>query len=200
MFKKVFSGFTKETAENLLLDAGAFFANYDIDTDTFDTAVGSGKLLGATQGGGEFNAEPEFRSIEVDGVKGRAKGLQVIDAWEVSIKTNVLEVSKEAIQRALTTSTVDTTTNEKYDIIKAKNHIELDDYIENITWVGTKSGSKEPVIIQIYNALNTNGLSLATEDKAEAVIETEFFGHYDAEDLQEPPFAIFYPKKATEED
>lgn len=192
--KNVYSGYTDKTAENLLLDAGAFFANYDIETDTFDDAVTAGKLLGATRGGGQFSAVPEIRSIEIDGVKGKAKGLQVIDSWAVKITANVLEVTLDGLAQALTSSAVDTATNQDYDIIKAKNEIELDDYIENITYVGKKSGTVDPVIIQVYNALNTTGLTLQTQDKGEAVIAMEFEGHYAAEELDSPPFAIFYPK------
>lgn len=193
--KKTYSGYTAETSENLLLDAGAFFVNYEMETDTFDTAVTAGKLLGATRGGGQFSAVPEIRSIEVDGVKGKAKGLQVIDSWEVKMGANVLEVTKDGLAKALASSTTDTTTNTTYDIIKANNHIDLADYIDNVTFVGKKSGTAEPVIIQIYNALNTNGLTLQTQDKGEAVIAFEFDGHYAADDLDSPPFAIFYPKE-----
>nr|WP_309099069.1 hypothetical protein [Fredinandcohnia onubensis] len=192
--KKTYSGYTDKTSENLLLDAGAFFVNYDMEADTFDTAVTAGKLLGATRGGGQFSAVPEIRSIEVDGVKGKAKGLQVIDSWEVKMTANVLEVTKDGLSKALTASELDTDTNQTYDIIKAKNLIELTDYIDNITFVGKKSGTAEPVIIQIYNALNTTGLTLQTQDKGEAVIAMEFAGHYDDAELDNPPFAIFYPK------
>jgi hypothetical protein len=73
--------------------------------------------------------------------------------------------------------------------------IELDDYIDNITWIGTLSGSKKPVIIQVYNALNTDGLKLTVKDKGEATIPATFYGHYSPDDLDSPPFGIFYPKK-----
>lgn len=191
---KSYSGFTSKTAENLLLGAGAFFVDYDVETDTFDTAVLAGKLLGATRGGGEFTAIPEIRKIEIDGVAGSAKGLSVIDSWEVKLTANVLEITQEALAKALTSSTVDSLTNEDYDIIKAKNHIDLTDYLENITYVGTSSGSTEPVIIQVYNAINTSGLTLTTADKDEAVIAMEFEGHYSSDDLDSPPFAIYFPK------
>lgn len=191
---KNYSGFTSGTAEKLLLDAGAFFVDFDVDADTFATAVSAGKLLGATRGGGEFAAVPEIRSIEIDGVKGKAKGLQVIDSWEVRLTANVLEVSSDSIAKALTSSATDSISNTDYEIITANNTIDITDYIDNITWVGTLSGNDEPAIIQVYNALNTNGLTLATQDNAEAVISMEFHGHYDADELEEPPFAVFYPK------
>lgn len=191
---KKYSGFTTETAKSLLLNAGAYFKNYDVSTDDFDSAVAAGKLIGATKGGGEFSAVPEIRQIEVDGVAGRAKGLETIDSWDIYLKANVLEVKETTIQSGLAASSVDTSTNTDYDIITASNNLEVSDYIDNITWVGTLSGSNKPVIIQIFNALNTEGLKFSTTDKAEATISLTFYAHYTQDDLDTPPFKIYYPK------
>lgn len=191
---KKYSGFTTETAKSLLLNAGAYFKNFDVSTDDFDSAVAAGKLIGATKGGGEFSAVPEIRQIEVDGVAGRAKGLETIDSWDIYLKANVLEVKEATIQSGLAASSVDSTTNTEYDIIMASNNLEVSDYIDNITWVGTLSGSNKPVIIQIFNALNTEGLKFSTTDKAEATISLTFYAHYTQDDLDTPPFKIYYPK------
>lgn len=191
---KKYSGFTTETAKSLLLNAGAYFKNFDVGTDVFDSAVTAGKLIGATKGGGEFSAVPEIRQIEVDGVAGRAKGLETIDSWDIYLKANVLEVKEATIQSGLAASSVDTSTNTNYDIITASNNLEVSDYIDNITWVGTLSGSDKPVIIQIFNALNTEGLKFSTTDKAEATISLTFYAHYTQDDLDTPPFKIYYPK------
>ena len=191
---KKYSGFTTETAKSLLLNAGAYFKNYDVGTDDFDSAVTAGKLIGATKGGGEFSAVPEIRQIEVDGVAGRAKGLETIDSWDIYLKANVLEVKEATIQSGLAASSVDTSTNTDYDIITASNNLEVSNYIDNITWVGTLSGSDKPVIIQIFNALNTEGLKFSTTDKAEATISLTFYAHYTQDDLDTPPFKIYYPK------
>ena len=191
---KKYSGFTTETAKSLLLNAGAYFKNFDVSTDNFDSAVTAGKLIGATKGGGEFSAVPEIRQIEVDGVAGRAKGLETIDSWDIYLKANVLEIKEATIQSGLAASSVDTSTNTDYDIITASNNLEVSDYIDNITWVGTLSGSNKPVIIQIFNALNTEGLKFSTTDKAEATISLTFYAHYTQDDLDTPPFKIYYPK------
>lgn len=191
---KKYSGFTTETAKSLLLNAGAYFKNFDVSTDNFDSAVTAGKLIGATKGGGEFSAVPEIRQIEVDGVAGRAKGLETIDSWDIYLKANVLEVKEATIQSGLAASSVDASTNTNYDIITASNNLEVSDYIDNITWVGTLSGSDKPVIIQIFNALNTEGLKFSTTDKAEATISLTFYAHYTQDDLDTPPFKIYYPK------
>lgn len=191
---KTYSGFTEKTAENLLLDAGAFFKNYDIETDTYEKAVSEKKLIGATRDGGEFSAAPEIRQISVDGVKGRGKGLETLDSWDVYIKATVLEVNETTIKTALTSAKVDNSSNEAYDIIEARNELELTDYIDNITWVGTLSGSDKPVIIQVFNAVNTDGLKLTMKDKNESTIGMTFYGHYDTNKLETPPFRILYPK------
>lgn len=193
MVRKKYSGFNSQTAQNLLTGAGAFFVNYDMAADTFDTAVEANKLLGATRGGGQFTAVPTIRPIEVDGVDGLAKGLQVIDAWEVKMTASVIEVTTKTIKTALAASKVDTT-GPDYDKITGKATIELADYVDNITWVGKLSGKDKPAIIQIYNVLNKNGLIVKTEKNGEVVVAFEFDAHYDAAELDEPPFAVFYPK------
>lgn len=193
----VYSGYTAETPKSLLLDAGAFFKNFYVDTDTYASAVAAGKLLGATSGGGSFSAIPTIRPIEIDGVMGAAKGLQVIDSWAISLTANIKEVKKATLQTALTASSVDTSTSADYDIISAKNEIALTDYIDNITWIGKLSGTNDPVIIQIYNALNTTGLTVNVAPKAEATLQLTFNAHYIDTDLDTPPFKIYYPKAIT---
>lgn len=194
---KKYSGFTSATAESLVLNAGAFFKNFTVGTDTFDSAVTAGKLIGATKGGGEFSAVPEVRQIEVDGVAGRAKGLEVIDSWETYLKATVLEIKEDTLMLGLGAATKTENAQTGYDAISADASIELTDYIENITWVGTLSGSNKPVIIQVYNALNTDGLKLSVQDKSEASIEMTFYGHYAQGSLDTAPFKIFYPTTET---
>ena len=189
---KVFSGFNSGTAEKLLLDAGAFFKNFVVGTDTFDTAVTANKLIGATSGGGTFSAVPTIRQIPIDGVKGAAKGLQVIDEWLVTLMANVKEVSPESIQLALGAATiVDGPTG--YKKISANNYIELTDYVDNVVWVGKLSGSNTPVIIEVLNAISLGGITLNMADKSEGLIPTTFTGHYDDSELDSPPFNIYYP-------
>lgn len=186
-----YSGFNAQTADRLLLDAGAFYKNFDMDTL-------AGALLGATRGGGEFSAVPDIRAIEVDGVKGSAKGLNALDTWTVTLTANLLELSAESLALALTTGAVDTGSHADYDIVTAANAIALGHYIDNIAWVGRLSGSNKPVVILIYNALNTAGLTLTTADKDEAVVPVTFSANYDATDLDTPPFRIYYPKLSTD--
>ncbi len=196
---KVVSGLTTDTTQRLVLDAGAFFKNFYVESpdggttppDTFESAVAAGKLLGATKGGGSFSAVPTLRTIEVDGARGAIKGMNIPESWEVKMGAKLLEVTVDTLSAALasTEQSVSGTATK----ITGKVCISDEDYIDNITWAGNLSGSEDLVYIQIYNALNTKGLELTFEDKGEAVIETEFIAHYSMDALETPPFAIYYP-------
>ena len=181
------TGFNADTAKNLLLDAGAIYKN-------FDKTLMTGTLVGATSGGNTFTAKPTIRNIQIDGVKSEAvKGLTVLDTWEVSLATNLLEFTKETIKLALG-STTSATEGVDYDSIKAKNYLEETDYLENIAYVGKLSGSAKPVIILIYNAMNTSGISINMKDADEGKIPVTFTGHLDSIALDTPPFEILFPK------
>lgn len=192
---KAKSGFNKETKEHLLTGAGAYFKNYILGQDTYESAKAAGKLIGATQGGGEFKAIPEIRQIQIDGVAGRARGLEVIDSWDVSMAMNLLETTEESLAMSLGVASIDTESDGTYNIVQGNNEITDEHYIDNITYIGTITGSNEPVIIQIFNALSTDGLTLKTEDKKEAVLAVTVYGHYTEDDLDTPPYKIYYPKK-----
>ncbi|MDD7306607.1 MAG: hypothetical protein PUG67_08460 [Peptoniphilaceae bacterium] len=193
---KVINGLNSNTTKHLVFDAGAFFKNYDIKSDTFDSAIEANKLIGATKGGGSFKAIPTFREIELDGMRGALKGTKILESWEVTIGANVAEVTPSNLALSLGVSSAIESLEanpQNYKKVTGKMCISDKDYLDNITWVGTISGSDEPVIIQVYNALNTKGLELSFEDKGELVIEMEFVGHFDMKN-KEVPFAIYYPK------
>lgn len=188
-----FTGYNTDTKNSLLLNAGAYFKNYDMDKDTYESAMKSGKCLGATQGGGKFDAVPSTRNIEIDG----ADPEPVIDGWTVTMNANLIEVKPDSLKLALGTGVI-SNKDEGYYEIRAKRMIDNSDYIGNITWVGTLSGSNEPVIIQIFNTISTSGLSFSTGPKSQAVIPVTFTAKSDPvnrpDDMDFAPFRIFYPK------
>lgn len=192
---KKLTGYTEKTMQNRVTGAGAYFKDFDVSTDTFSSAVEKGKLLGATKGGGSFTAKPSIRTIEVDGVQGKAKGMEEIDSWEITLTANILEVTSETLALALGTSEIKDVTGKNYKQILGKSTIEMNDYIDNITFLGTVSGFNEPIIIQVYNVLSTDGLSITAKDKDDMVLALKFEAHYTDAMTDEPPFAIFVPVK-----
>ena len=198
--RKRLTGYTEQTMNNRQTGAGAYFKNFDIEKDTFTSAVEAGKLLGATQGGGSFTAKPVITATEVDGVPSDAVGMENIDGWEVEMTANILEVTAEAIKNALGAAAITETTvgDQTYKKVTGKANLDAEDYIENITFLGSMSGYDEPVIIQVFNAIAVDGINITPQDKKSSVITTKFKAHVSFENLDEPPFAIYVPVKGTE--
>ena len=179
------TGFNEKTKNHLFLDAGALYKNFGLTDQA---------LIGATSGGNEFDAKAKIRQINVDGVKAaNAKGLEVIDSVTTTLKCKFLEITEEILKAALIAD-IDTSSDTNYDTITGKTIIEDSDYIKNIAWVGTISGSKKPVIIVIYNALCLDGLQLKAEDSKDNTLEVTFTGHADPTKPQDLPYTIYYPK------
>ena len=190
------TGFTETTAQTLLLGAGVFYKNYVVESDTHAKAVEDGRCLGATRGGGEFKATPTIRPIEVDGLNTNTKDNKVIDEWVVTLMANVLELTKENIILALVAAGIDEEkSNAKYNAIVGRGYIEPTDYVDNVTFVGRLSGSNDPVVVQVFNALNTNGLTLQGQNNNEATMQLIFTANYGLDDLDTPPFVIYHPKQ-----
>lgn len=193
------TGATGTTPKHILLDAGCFFKNYDLTKTYAQNVAITGALLGATDGGGTFSAVPVVRNVAIDGVPTNTKGLHRIDEWTVTMTARMKEITAENIALAIGAADVSTvgaggpagvTGSTR---ILANDEIANSDYINNITWVGRLSGSSAPVIIVLYNALSLNGFSINPTDKAEAVGEYTFTGCYELAEIDDAPFAIYYP-------
>jgi hypothetical protein len=177
-------GYNVNTPQHLLIDAGALYKNYGLDSEA---------LIGATSGGNEYDVAVKTRDVKADGVKGNAKGLKQIIDVEVTLKTNMLEITEDIIKTALFAD-VDTTSNPDYDIITGRTYIADSDYLDNVALVGKLSGSHKPVIIIVKNALCTDGLKFKTEDDKDNVLPITFTGHIDPNTPEILPYEIRYPK------
>ena len=197
LFKKKMTGYTESTMINRQTGAGAYFKNYNVENDTFSSAVAAGKLLGATQGGGTFTAKPTITPVEVDGIPSDAMGMEEVEGWEVSLQATFLEIKPELIKKVLGAATQVNAVGGKYKKLQGKMNIDSEDYENNITFLGDMAGYDDPVIIQVYNALSTDGLALNPQDKKSSTISTTFKGHVSPTDYAVPPFAIFLPVKGA---
>jgi hypothetical protein len=186
-------GYSADTPKRLLLDAGAIYKNVTYDELTGDF---EGTLLGATSGGNEFSLAQTTRQIELDGTKGRAKGLTMIESEEATLTVNLKELTAANIALAIAGSNVDNT-DENYDVITSKGKIELTDYIDSVAFVGRQSGTNKPVVIVLENVLSMEGLNMTTEDNNEAIVPIVFGAHSDEEDILSgrAPVTIYWPKE-----
>lgn len=177
-------GFSTSTVNNLLIDAGAVYTNYGTAGEA---------LLGATSGGNEFDIKVITRDVKVDGLKGTVKGLTKIISTDVTLKVNMLEVTTNILKMALMAN-VDTVINAGFDTITGKTEIALADYIDNIAIVGRLSGSLQPVIIIIKNALSSDGIKFSSKDASDNILPLTFTASIDPANPTVSPYEIRYPQ------
>lgn len=193
---KILNGFTKDTAKNLQLDAGIIVIGL-ASPENFAGELTGATLLGATSGGGSFVVETEVRNLfeDLDGARGNYKEGNVIDSYNITLTTTVAEMTAKNIKLAL--GAADTMakqgTGTDVDITKARMTIKAEDYIDNVCWLGSLNGSDKPMIIELKNVMNTNGLNFTFEDKGKGKIELELKAHFDLTKPEEVPFAIYTP-------
>lgn len=191
----ILSAFTKNTAKNMQLDAGLLVRGLT-DILNFNGTIADEKKLGATSGGASFSATPEMRNIfeGIDGAKGNYKDGNVIDNWEITLTATVKEMTAKNLQLAMATADIKSD-NDKFDVLSPRMEVKSTDYIDNICWLGTMNGSTEPMIIELKNVMNTNGISFTAEDKGSGSVELELKAHFDLSKPNEVPFNIYFPKQ-----
>lgn len=191
----ILSAFTKDTAKNMQLDAGLLVRGLT-DILNFNGTIADEKKLGATSGGASFSATPEMRNIfeGIDGAKGNYKDGNVIDNWEITLTATVKEMTAKNLQLAMATADIKSD-DDKFDVLTPRMEVKSTDYIDNICWLGTMNGSTEPMIIELKNVMNTNGISFTAEDKGSGSVELELKAHFDLSKPNEVPFNIYFPKQ-----
>lgn len=191
---KNYTGYSKDS-QAIPLGAGAFFRDFEYGVDTYETAKASGKCLGATKGGGNFSAIPAYNYIEFDGVGKQPE----LSEWKVTLTANVAEQTQHVIMTALGAAHIETSVDGKYDIIRAKQMLDIEDFISNLTWIGKRKDTDLPIIIQIFNAISTSGLKIDFKPSDQSVIEMTFEASVSADgeapdDEKYAPFKYFSPK------
>ena len=176
------TGATLDTYKKLQLDAGVFLVDFSYSNITDSTALATAiatamstasNYLGATRGGGTFEAVPDVREIEVDGVHSPFVGSTKINSWDIKLTTTLIEVTPDHVAKALGAASV--ATSGKKTTITINNQYTDSNYIENLCWVGDTSEGL--VLIEIDNALNTNGFTLTFTDQGEGTFPVEFKAH-----------------------
>lgn len=177
-------GFTSTTPQNLIIDSGALYKNWG-ETDE--------ALISATSGGNTFTVKANTRQVKVDGIKGSAKGLEFVTDTQITLGTNLLEVTSDILKTVLN-GEVDIATDPDYDIITGKTTIVDTDYLKNVALVGKISGKTKPVIIILENAMNTDGLKWVTKDDTDNVLQCTFTAYIDPTTPNVLPYKIQFPK------
>ena len=191
------SGYTADTPKRYLLNAGALVRNLTWDSSVLKWSYDE---FGATSGGSKLTLKNNLRQVEVDGVFTTPVGGDMIESSEGTFEINVIEHTRDNIKMSLFANSKDSSGTDfpdGYDVITLKQTIDATDYIQNLAYIGTISGSDKPIIIIMANAICTSGLEIEVKDKSEAVVTLTFDARTPAGDVSTTslPVTILFPKE-----
>lgn len=184
-----------ETAfQEIQLNAGVLVKTFTPETGTIDTA----SILGATSGGINFTATPEFMDFgeDIDNCPKNMKELKKLDTWEIKMSGTYVTVNPNLVKSLVGAADVE---EEK---ITPRNDLTDEDF-EDIWFVGDysdKNGETNGgfVAIHMMNALSTAGFAIQTSDKAKGQFAFEYTAHYSMAEQEKVPFEV-YVKAGTPE-
>lgn len=182
-------------AQTIQLNAGILVQEFAPATGTITG------ILGATSGGTNFTAEPEFTDFgeDIDNCPKNTKELMLLDTWTATMSGTFVTVSAALAKTLTGAADIDTTDTTK---IVPRADILQDDF-DDIWWVGDysdKTGTTNGgfVAVHLLNSLSTGGFQIQSEDKSKGQFAFEFTGHYSIADPTQVPFEL-YVKAGTAE-
>lgn len=194
------TGYTQSTPQHFLTNAGAVYKNL---TWNSVSQKWEGELLGATSGGNKLTVEKNYRTVEIDGVFTATVGQKVLESQGAKLEINMKEITAENLRMSLNgqlASGDGATAPTSYKVVSAKGKLDKTDYITNLGLVGTLSGTEQPIVIILDNALCVSGLEFETKDNEEAVVTMIFEAHADEDQIDDLtlPCRIYFPEIDSE--
>ena len=180
------------TFSALQMNAGIVLADFDVTDGSFEET----DLLGATSGGVNVTATPEFSDFgeDVDNCPKNMLELKHLDSWEVKMSGTFVSVTKATAAKLL--AAADTDGNKitpRADVVKTD--------FSDIWWVGdytdVNTGANAGFLaVHVMNALSTGGFQIQSTDKGKGQFAFEFTGHVSIDAQDVVPIEI-YVKEGT---
>lgn len=183
------------TFKELQLNAGILCEDFDPSTGEVTG------LIGATTGGINFTATPEFSDFgeDIDNCPKNTLQLKKQTSIEAKISGTFVTVTADLAKKLAGAADAD---EDDATHIIPRNDLEDADF-EDIWWVGDYSDKNGDTnggycAIHLLNALNTSGFQIQSSDKAKGQFAFEFTGHYSIDAPETVPYEI-YIKAGTAE-
>lgn len=181
------------TFEQLTLGAGVLL-------DEFTPATGAmGNILGATTGGVNFTATPEFTDFgeDIDNCPKNTKELKKLDNWTVtmsgtlvtmtpSMAKNLTALADVSNTTKITPRTTVDTANDFFDLWLVADYSDV-----NVDGTSPSTAKAGYVAIHMMDALSTGGFQLQTADKEKGQFAFEFTAHFSIDATDTVPFEIY---------
>ena len=190
-----FTQIPTDTFKNLQMNAGILL-------DEFTPATGViGNIIGATSGGVNFTATPEFSDYGeyIDNCPKNMLELKKLTKWEAKMSGTFVALTATTAKTLIGAADVDSA--DATHIIPRNDILESD--FKDIWWVGDYSNLNGDTnggfcAVHLINALSTGGFQIQSGDKTKGTFSFEFTGHYSMTEQDKVPFEI-YIKVGTEE-
>ena len=190
-----FTQIPTDTFKNLQMNAGILL-------DEFTPATGViGNIIGATSGGVNFTATPEFSDYgeDIDNCPKNMLELKKLTKWEAKMSGTFVALTATTAKTLI--GAADVASADATHIIPRNDILESD--FKDIWWVGDYSNLNGDTnggfcAVHLINALSTGGFQIQSGDKTKGTFGFEFTGHYSMAEQDKVPFEI-YIKVGTEE-
>lgn len=192
-----FTRVKEDAFQTMQLNAGILLDDFDPSSGTFDDE----NILGATSGGTNFTATPEYEDFgeDVDNCPINMKEFKQITSIEVLMSGTFVTVTAALAQRLVGAADIATGDNTK---IVPRNTLKDTDF-KDLWWVGDysdKNGATKGgfVAIHMLNSLSTGGFQIQSGNREKGQFAYEFTGHYSLANQDQVPFEV-YVKAGAEE-
>lgn len=177
-----------DTMQKLQMNAGVFCRDFNPATGEVTG------LLGATTGGGSFNAAPEYLDFgdDIDNCPKNMMELKRIDDITVTLSTTFLTIDPAMAKLMMGAADID---GSDATHIVPRNNL-LDEDFTDIWWVGDYSNKNTGsgagfCAIHLMNALATGGFQIQSTDKGKGQFSVELTGHYSIDAQDTVPYEVY---------
>jgi hypothetical protein len=182
-----FTQIPSDTFKNLQLNAGMLVNTFNPTSGEID----ADEILGATTGGINFTATPEFSDYgeDIDNCPKNMKELKKLESWEAKMSGTFVSVTSELAKKLTGAADV------SGGVITPRNDLADTDFAD-VWWIGDYSdvntgANAGYIAIQLMNGLSTGGFQIQSTDKAKGNFAFEFTGHYSMDAQDTVPFKIY---------
>ena len=194
-----FSQLPKDVFKHVQMNAGVMLSEFDPSVGTVDST----KIIGATSGGNEFEAKPNFTDFgdDIDNCPKNTKQLKKIDSVEVTASGDMVSADTDAFKMLMASATVTTTSG----VTKLTPTMELTDADFHDIWLvgdysDVNTGADAGFLaIHLKDALSTGGFKLKTDNKKKGTFSYEFTAHTDLTNPEALPYDIYVKQGGTGE-
>lgn len=185
-----FNKIPETTFQQLQLNAGILLSSFNPSTATVENTA----IIGATTGGVEFSATPEYSDFgeDIDNAPKNMKELKKLDNWTVEMSGTFVTVDGNSIKTTIGAADIDK--SDSTHIVPRNDLVDGD--FTDLWWVGDysdKNGESKGgyLAIHMMNTLSTGGFAIQSTDGGKGNFAFTFTAHYSMNAQETVPFEVF---------